>query len=140
MFYAKHARSLEKVFSKIIIIVQCDKMRLGGKSSLAKENTSTTNVQRKWFFFQHTKHLKYYYQQRLEGRLMVLNQTCSNMQLENRIYSIKINRLISKLIKIIIILGISEIRNDINRISIHIIQVILQIYDIFGAELSLCFV
>lgn len=47
MFYAKHARSLEKVFSKIIIIVQCDKMRLGGKSSLAKENTPTTNVQRK---------------------------------------------------------------------------------------------
>lgn len=48
MFYAKHAQSLEKDFVlEIIIIVQCDKMRLGGKSGLAKENTSTTNVQRK---------------------------------------------------------------------------------------------
>lgn len=50
MFYAKYAQSLEKDFFQIIIIVPCDKMRLGGKSSLAKENTSTTKSAKKVYF------------------------------------------------------------------------------------------
>lgn len=68
MFYAKHAQSIEKDFVlKIIIIVQCDKMRLGGKSGLAKENTSTTNVQRKCIKTQ--KHIKYITNNALSGGL-----------------------------------------------------------------------